>query len=272
MILVFDIGATNTRLGLAQGKRLLRTISRPTPKDPAAAVRLLAALAMLLQPNVRLTKAIGGVPKPVNLPQWRSFDFAKALTRTLRVPVTCENDAALAGLGEAVFGAGRGSAIVMYMNVGTGVNGVKIEHGHIDENASGFEIGHQTISLESKAPRCSCGGRGHLEAYIGGWAYKKYPFTAQQRLHALATGLYNSILHWSPNLVVLGGAMIQNRVYDLSTLRSNMRMRNTLSKQVPPIRKGRLGDEAGLWGALAYERPNAGRAHALALAAHDSVL
>lgn len=240
MILLFDIGATSTRLGLGDGKKLLRVVRRPTPKAPEAAVRLIAKLAKLLKSPVRITKAVGGVPRPVNLQQWRDFPFVKKLQSALRVPVTQENDTALAGLGEAVFGAGRGKRIVMYMNIGTGVNGVKIENGRIDENARGFEVGHQILSLEGKAPLCSCGGRGHLEAYVSGWSVERLHIPKKERKKALHAGIHNSVLHWSPDIVVLGGALIHHRYYDIRTLR-------TPDVQ---IKKGQLGDDAGLWGAL----------------------
>jgi glucokinase len=55
------------------------------------------------------------------------------------------------GLGEAVFGAGKGREIVVYMTISTGVGGARIVGGKIDASAMGFEPGHQIID--------ACGGK-----------------------------------------------------------------------------------------------------------------
>ena len=56
-----------------------------------------------------------------------------------------ENDAALVGLGEATDGAGKGSAILAYVTISTGVNGARIVDGQIDRATYGFEIGEQYV-------------------------------------------------------------------------------------------------------------------------------
>ena len=123
--------------------------------------------------------------------------------------IIIENDASMAGVGEAQFGAGRGFEIVAYITVSTGVGGAKIVNGKIDEHAVGFEPGKQIMDVNSGKT---------LEDMISGKAlqekFGKHPKEIKDQgvwdNHAwlLAIGLNNIIMEWSPNCVVLGGSMI----------------------------------------------------------------
>ena len=74
---------------------------------------------------------------------------------------------ALGGLGEANFGQYKDEKIIAYIAIGTGVGGVRIVDSQIDRNSQGFEPGHQIIVIGGKD--CHCGGKGHFEAYVGGY-------------------------------------------------------------------------------------------------------
>ena len=53
------------------------------------------------------------------------------------IKVTLENDANAAGFGEALFGAGRGSNVVVYLTISTGVGGAIIMEGALQRGAFG---------------------------------------------------------------------------------------------------------------------------------------
>src|SRR6478735_11727688 len=95
----------------------------------------------------------------VNLP------MAKLLTERFDVPVRLRNDVQIAAIGEATFGAGKGSANFLCVFVGTGVGGAIVRDGKLVTGATGTagEIGHLVIDANGRI--CGCGGRGHLEAY-----------------------------------------------------------------------------------------------------------
>ena len=98
-------------------------------------------------------------------PDWLGKSFVKAVSTALDAPVYVKNDAVMVGLGEAIYGAGRGSKIMMYMTVSTGVGGARIVDGFIDSGASGFEPGHQLIGLGEDSQA--------LEDYVSGSAVEK---------------------------------------------------------------------------------------------------
>ena len=67
-------------------------------------------------------------------------------------------------------GAARGYRDVLAVYVGTGIGGGLIVGGQLVEGASNCagEIGHVKVRWDEQAAPCMCGGRGCVEAYVGG--------------------------------------------------------------------------------------------------------
>ncbi len=80
-------------------------------------------------------------------------------------PIYINNDANCAGLGEFIFGAGRGYKDVVFITLGTGVGSGIVINGKLFEGRSsaGAEAGHMVIV--PNGVQCSCGRKGCWEAY-----------------------------------------------------------------------------------------------------------
>lgn len=106
---------------------------------------------------------------PPNLPGWEIVDLRKELRLRLGrdVLVFVENDANLAGLGSAYYGAGEPYDSFIMITLGTGVGGSIIYQNHIFRGSTGAagEIGHVTIDYEGPVDRY--GIAGAIEAYLG---------------------------------------------------------------------------------------------------------
>jgi len=104
--------------------------------------------------------------------RWRNVPFGKLLRLRLgggyRLGVY--NDANAVTWGEAVGGAALGYRDVLAVYVGTGIGGGLIVGGRLVEGTShcAGEIGHTKVSSDADAAPCMCGGRGCVEAYVGG--------------------------------------------------------------------------------------------------------
>lgn len=270
MYLLFDIGGTNLRLAISRdGEHLADRKAFPTPRAYEDGITLVRAFAQSYR-GERFSAAAGGIAGSFDrqagmlrhaphLPLWVGQPLREAFSDAIGSPVFFENDAALAGLGEAVLGAGKGYAIVAYVTVGTGTNGVRIVDGRIDRSAHGFEIGHQAIQVGGAL--CACGGSGHLEAYVSGAAFvKRYEQKPQDVQDAtawggaadlLACGIANTIFHWSPDAVVLGGPMILGKpAIPFTRVADHIRNIVGVFSEPPQLRLASLGDEGGLRGAL----------------------
>ncbi|MEK7520191.1 MAG: ROK family protein [Patescibacteria group bacterium] len=261
MIIVFDIGGTHMRVATSNDGATLGVVKEaPTPQDFGEGVQQLAVLARECAAGGMITAVAGGVPGVLNLeknalihaphlPQWDGQPLKKKLENELVAPVTLENDAALAALGEATHGAGKGKRIVAYLTVGTGVGGARIVDGEIDANAFGFEPGHQIVGNGMTLEQC-VSGSGIRARY--GKAAEEITDAAvwNEAAQWLAEGIYNSMVHWSPDIVVLGGSVPAHKFScdDLAARAATM----PFSLPKTPIVPAALGDNAGLYGAIMY--------------------
>lgn len=267
MLVVFDIGGTNTRVARsADGKTLRgRAIVVPTGKDfKTGTSRLQKAVRDLVGGGKEKVKWVGGgvagtlsragdklLDSP-NLPGWIGKPLKKTLSEIFGAPVSLENDAALGALGEAVSGAGRGFRIVGYLTVGTGVGGARVVEGQIDQNARGFEPGRQFIS-----------DKGDLEFCVSGAAFMKRHGRRAEEItdkaiwrgaaRDLGRGLFNLSVLWSPDVLVLGGPMILGRPRIPIAEAKQVMQKAGGAIFMPEIRQAELGDSSGLYGALALK-------------------
>ncbi|MEN6438007.1 MAG: ROK family protein [Syntrophobacter sp.] len=104
---------------------------------------------------------------------WHDVPLRDELERQSGLPAAITNDVRAALWGEWLFGAGRGVDDLICVFIGTGIGGGIVARGRVLEGCSNTagEIGHLMIDLHG--PRCTCGNRGCMEAFAGGWAIAK---------------------------------------------------------------------------------------------------
>jgi glucokinase len=201
-----------------------------------------------------------------NLQGWINIPIKKRLEEIFETQVVLENDAALAGLGEVVFGAGRGSKIVAYITISTGIGGARIVNGRIDNCTWGFEPGKQIIDIDKSVwPQCIDFNPdnippGSVESYASGAAlnyrYGKPTYNLKdksiwdQTEDFLTIAIYNTIAYWSPEIIILGGGMILEDAVSLEKLHNNIEGMVKIFPEIPEIVKAQLNDKSGLYGAL----------------------
>lgn len=238
------------------GKSITRIKTAPTPTDNfEEGIKLFKQTADELTNSGKVEAVAGGVAlvfnhdrslsiSTSNMHGWVNKPFKKTLTDLFQAPVFVENDTAVVGLGEATAGAGKDKKIVAYITVSTGLGGARIVDGKIDHTSLGFEPGHQIIVIDGKD--CHCGGKGHLEAYVAG-GYDQTDWSEVEKY--LAVGLNNIIVHWSPEIVILGGAVMNS--LSLENVRRYLDEKLTIFPTSPEITLAELDDKDGLHGALA---------------------
>ncbi len=271
MYILFDIGSSKTRVSLTDKKTeegFLDPVIFDTPQSLEEVAEQISLSVENFGVSGKVEGAFGGVSGvrdethsivhySVNRPSWSGQPVKDILEKKLGVEVNLENDADLVGLGEAVSGAGINHSVVVYITVSTGVGGVRIVDGRIDSAIYGFEPGFQII--DSRKPHEY---ESTLEGKISGTAFerkfgcKAYQVTNnahwEQASLDCAIGLYNSILHWSPELVVLGGSMIVGTPgIPVDLIAKNFHELGSHLPNIPEIRKAELGSIGGIYGALA---------------------
>lgn len=113
-----------------------------------------------------LDAASGEVLRSFQVDGWDGFPLRLWAEQTWGLPVAVANDAATAGLGEALLGAGRGAARLFYVTAGSGVGGGWIVDGRIDsgQGLGMAEVGHTFL------PDPQSGQPAELESICSGWA------------------------------------------------------------------------------------------------------
>ena len=96
------------------------------------------------------------------------------LAAEFAAPVSVDNNANVAALGEHRFGAGKGLDSLLYITASTGVSGGWILNGRPWRGAEGMagEIGHMVV--DPSGPLCLWGKRGCVERLASG------PYIAHQ--------------------------------------------------------------------------------------------
>jgi glucokinase len=109
----------------------------------------------------------GTIHALTNIPDWREVALGDILKKRLGLPVFVDNDVNVMALGEMRFGAARGAKNMLCITLGTGVGGGLIFDGKLYRGSSyaAGEFGHVPIGIDG--PRCNCGGRACVEAYVG---------------------------------------------------------------------------------------------------------
>jgi len=270
MNILFDIGGTKTRIAVSREKDGFdEPVIFETPQTYDEGISIIKKTISDLSGGEKIGKIAGGIAGPFsqrkffligspNLSDWIGKPLKSQLEKEYGCEVHIENDSAMAGLGEAHFGAGKGFGIVAYITVSTGVGGVRIVNGQIDERTVGFEPGHQTIDFDKSSEPSSDGI--YLGDYISGKGIEKRTGKKPEDIDdsefwekcakMLAYGLNNTIVHWSPDVVVLGGSMMNDRGISLDKTREYLSEVLKIFPEIPEIKKAELEDRGGLYGAL----------------------
>ena len=258
-LLAFDIGGTWIRGGLFVGQKLAADLRAPVSSQYKISRQRMIDLGVSMTSGKRIDRVIVGLPGVLNtahtallrsphLPAWQRKPLAFDMRRIFRVPVQLENDATLGAVGEAIFGAGRGYRTVAYIAIGTGIGGTCLVNGSTFGRTN-LEPGHQFVE-RGKTWEDLIGGRSlqrRFGADWGMWKSQQWHWIEQQ----LAAGLVNIITLWSPDCIVLGGAIVRDGQINLPAVKRLIAGSLRAIPQVPPLAKASRGDRAGLYGALA---------------------
>ncbi len=270
MYFACDIGGTKTRVAVSNDCfKFDDPVIFETPNNPADGLELIIATVKRLagkkdwsSKNIEaVAVGIAGVLnddhslllKSPHLPNWEGVPIKSKIEKKLGTKAHIENDTDIVGLGEAINGAGRGFEICVYITISTGIGGVKIVKGKFEKNRYGFEPGFQILNNETGDNwEDLCSGTAIEEKF------KMHPKEVAKTEHwheletNVAIGLNNSILHWSPDVVVLGGSM--SRDFDLQSLTQRVKRIMRIHPNIPEIRIAELDSIGGIYGGFAFLR------------------
>lgn len=145
---------------------------------------------------------------------WHNIPIKEILSNRLNLPVVVDNNVRAMALGEALFGAGRGtqSLAFVYGRVGVGAGFVFGGEIYRGINAGAGEIGHAVILAHGGEP-CRCGNSGCLETLVSETIIKR---EAQNLIHDYPDSILATML--SSNGGNIDGVFAAARAGDPYTL------------------------------------------------------
>lgn len=288
-ILVFDIGGTAIKYGLvSEDFEILESKEMPTAKagEDANAKTVLENLSGVMVEYQGKYDAIGIstagqvdfergyiVYGTDNIPGFSDTDMRGIFESRFGVPVAVDNDVNCAGLGEAHFGAGRGSDYFICLTYGTGVGGAIYLNGDILRGAKSAagEFGH--MLTHAGGAECTCGRKGCYEAYascraltdrvsehFGRYVSGREIFEPEKLEHSfikqalddweneIVNGLVSLSYIFNPPLIVLGGGIMSEELL-VNHIREKLIARVGVNYQSVKLEKAQLRNKAGMLGA-----------------------
>jgi len=180
-VIAVDMGGTNIRAARVDATGvILARHTVPTPASASVEIGLdaLTEAISAVRDGSEDAAAIacpgpldtvrGTLVSPPQLPAWRDVPLERLLEERLLLPTHIINHASAAALGEWTFGAGRGTAHMVYIIAGTGIGGGAVAHGTLIEGRAGMALEFGHTCLDPHGPICGCGLLGCVEAYSAG--------------------------------------------------------------------------------------------------------
>ena len=223
----------------------------------------------------------------------KDLNIKEILEEEFLLPVNIGNDVEVATFGELNFGAGRGYKDIVCIFVGTGIGSSIVKDGkiHLGASQSAGEIGHIIVDLNGRA--CACGANGCLEAYASRSAIESRILGAVKKgrksiiteltdgksisskhikksleahdevvsqyvneaIDYLSGGIASVINFYNPELVILGGGLIQSvDDFYLQTIKKARAKALPTPALSIEFKKASLGDYSGVIGAALLEQ------------------
>jgi len=270
------------------GEKILETLDELIDTSPVSKNEI-SSMGIGLAGQVDREKGI--LINAVNL-DCRDFNIKELIENKFKIKTYAGNDVETAALGELKYGAGRGFQDIICIFVGTGIGSSIIKDGkiHTGKSGSAGEIGHIIVDLNGRA--CSCGAHGCLEAYASRSAIESRILGAVKKgrssiiteftktssisskhikksldardevvtqyvneaVEYLSGGIASVINFYNPELIILGGGLIQSvDEFYLNTIKKARVKALPVPSAVTQFKKAELGDYSGVIGASMLE-------------------
>jgi predicted NBD/HSP70 family sugar kinase len=266
MYAAVDIGGTKTLVAIFdKDKNIVEQHKFPTNHDyELFKIDLAKAVAELSTHD--FLRVVTAVPGKVdrkhgiaiafgNLP-WEHVRIERDLEHIFQCPVLIENDANLAGLGEAVEIPDYKKKAVLYITVSTGIGGGYISQGKIDPKFEDAEIGHMKMEYQGRIQ--------DWEHFASGSAiYKKYGKKASEIedpqawyviSRNLALGMISVIAVMTPDVIVIGGGVGSHFDKFEERLKEELKLYETPLLTLPELVQAKHPEEAVLFGCYEFAK------------------
>lgn len=263
-VIGIDVGGTKIAWGIfdLDGK-LLKKGKIPTPQDREEFLSAVVEIAK--DPAVEsVGMGIAGTTSAdhedvivcPNIPSLSHFELVSHLKAALGKPVTIDNDARCALIGEVWQGAAQDTSSTVLITLGTGVGGAVMQKGSVLPHPTDIkqEIGHLVVDPQNFMETSS--GRGTIEALLGGK-------NLEERFGTPLNELFQDIKNGNAEAESIGETISYYFLQSIKTIHYTYTCHQILIggkgsqdlaiylKETPPcpVHPAKLGEDAGIYGA-----------------------
>ena len=285
-ILGIDIGGTYLKYVLKKDGKFIKNkeFIADIKEDKGKFLDRITGVIKKLSPN-KVGIAIAGLydkkndilTASPNIKSLENIQIKKLIEQKTEIETYIENDANASALGEYIYGAGKGSKILICLTLGTGLGGGVVINGELLSGVNGcaMEIGHTVIKTDGWL--CHCGRKGCLEAYVSSYGLERIYFlktglckssfeiinlankdnkeakeSITELSNFLSVGITNLIHIFNPDRIILSGGIVESYSYLTELVKNKL---NDLAFPLPlknlKIGESSLGEYSGAFGALA---------------------
>jgi glucokinase len=287
-VLAVDLGGTHTRVAvLGPQAAIADKVEVPTRQVDEHPDEFFAIIGKI-RARHEVGRAVIGLPGRVDYlhgkleyapnlpPSWAADLTVARLAQITGVPTAIANDADLAAVGEAYYGAGRNYRDVVYMTVSTGIGAGATLNGRLVAGPrSGVEIGHVIIDREAaRAGRPAtveqlgagpalarvavAAGVPERDRALVARAESGDPLLADgwaQVMEAVGLGAVALAHMFSPEVIIIGGGLGDASQALRETAETTVAAHGPRGLPRPiSVLPALLGDDAGLQGAAAWDQ------------------
>ena len=285
-ILTIDVGGTNVKHAVIDDNGEIHAQGNfPTPATLAEMQSGLAQAAGSYRDQYELSGAAFSLPGTVDeaagvihqinaIPYLQEVNFTENFGTVLDLPISMENDANCAALGEMWLGAAQGAEDIVFVICGTGVGGALLHKGEVlhGRHFLGGELGFMRLDAEGgtldelgsvggmvRRVECAKGlPAGSLDGQKVFALADEGDACAREQIEkmyaSLALGIVNAQYIYDPDLFLIGGA-VSSRSDFIERLRAQVMAQIALVPVVavePSIVACRFGNAANLLGAARH--------------------
>lgn len=253
-----DLGGTNIRvMRVTEDGNVLHEVKQAT--EVTKGINQLVDKMIDMIETVMTPEVLGigiGVPGPVdtrrglaiqttNIPGFADYPIGKVIQEHFDVPTYIDNDANVAGLAEAILGAGKGKNIVEYVTLSTGIGGALIVNQQLVSGQRGCAGEIANIIVKPGGASVGALNQGALEVEASGTSLvrkanevlgmpiehagqvyllanegnQKARELVDEQIDLIAKGLAAIAHVVDPDVIVLGGGLMKSKDYFLDELR-----------------------------------------------------
>lgn len=191
-----DLGGTKLAVGVVDGRPETLWSSEVPSKgySQEAVIDLLAGQLNLAHEARPDAAAIGiGVPATIDFDRGYAISTVNLdledlpvkdlISEKVGLPAVIDNDANVAMLAEALYGAARGTSHALMLTLGTGIGGGAWIDGKVFRGSAGAapEFGHVVVDIDGPKCQGNCRGRGCVETFASGSAIGRAGREAAER-------------------------------------------------------------------------------------------